>query len=290
MNLKDLQSIPATNPGRLKRQFILSKRCVYLVVALLFTLTTFAQEKNKKGDWWTSITKKHGIKYDSYTLHGDCFIVGEITLDGEIENFRDVTVISKGAEDYWIFKSKSASYDRKTTTLSINDCTMEQFYKDPESLEPEKSYKHINYSINIDRKIATMADVRPDDEIESAINKMFEESIIAGEHLDFDKMKSQIDDRFSSGFINDGKYFKSFDLLFAEYKMTANGIKHQKLTIDHKKITILSDNSVLLTASGQFSATTINNNVVNGKFVWTIIYKEINNEWKIIHTNMSNTR
>lgn len=271
-------------------RFNLSKRYIYLFIACFIALTSYSQVDNKSEDWWTTITNKHEIKYDSYTLHGDCFIIGEKTVDGEIENFKDVTVISKGSENYWIYKSKTASYDPKTTTLKINNCTMEKFTKDSKSLEPEKSYKHINYSINFEKNIATMADVRPDDEIESAINKMFEESIIAGEHLDFDKMKMQVNDKYSSGFINDGKYYKSFDMLFADYTKNSTGIKSQKITIDNKKITILSGNTVLLTANGQFSATTDTDNIFNGKFAWTIIYKEIDNEWKIIHTNMTNVR
>jgi len=268
----------------------LGKRFVYLFFALCFTLTAFSQENNITEEWWSPITQKHDIKYDSYTLHGDCFIIGEKSVDGEIENFKDVTVISKGSENYWIYKSKTASYDPKTTTLKINNCTMEKFQKDSKSLEPEKSYKHINYSINFEKNIATMADVRPDSEIESAINKMFDESIHAGEQLDLEKMKMQINDKYSAGFINNGKYYTSFDLLFSDYKTATNGIKSQKLTIDNKKITILSGNSVLLTANGQFSATTDDDKIINGKFFWTIIYKEIDNEWKIIHTHMTNER
>ncbi len=79
-------------------------------------------------------------------------------------------------------------------------------------------------------------------------------------------------------------------MLFDDYKNATNGIKNQKLNIDNKKITILSGNSVLLTANGQFSATTNTDKIVNGKFVWTIVYKEIDNEWKIIHTHMTNER
>ena len=267
-----------------------SKRSIYLFVALCFSLTAFSQDDNKTEEWWAPITRKHDLKYGSYTLHGDCFIMGEKSVDGEIENFKDVTVISKGAENYWIYKSKTASYDPQTTTFKINNCTMEKFKKDSKSLKPEKSYKHINYSINFEKNRATMAEVRADDEIESAINKMFEESIIAGEQLDLEKMKMQINDKYSAGFINSGKYYTSFDSLFADYKAATYGIKSQKLTIDNKKITILSGNSVLLTANGQFSATTDTDKIINGKFFWTIIYKEIDNGWKIIHTHMTNAR
>ena len=270
--------------------FSFLERYVYLLIASIFTLTCYSQENNKSGDFWTTITKKHNIKFDTYTLHENCIIFGDKEIVDDIETFKNVIVISNGSEDYWIYKSKTASYDPKITTLKINDCTMEKFKKDSKLLDPEKSYKHINYSINFEKNIATMADVRPDSEIESAINKIFNESILAGEQLDFDNMKMQVNDKFSSGFINNGKYYTSFDLLFADYKNATNGIKSQKITIDNKKITILSGNSVLLTANGQFSATTDTDNVVNGRFVWTIIYKEIDNEWKIIHTHMTNER
>lgn len=139
----------------------LIKRLVFLFVVSLVSMNTYAQVDSKSEDWWTTISKKHDLKYDSYTLHGDCFIIGEKKVDREMETFKDVIVISKGQEDYWIFKSETASYDPNTTTLKINDCTMENFKVTSNSLEPEKSYKHINYSTNFKKKIATMADVRP---------------------------------------------------------------------------------------------------------------------------------
>ena len=140
----------------------LIKRFVYLFVVTLVPITTYAQTDLKSEDWWTVITKKHDIKYDSYALHGDCFLIGEKRVDGEIETYKNVIVISKGKEDYWIFKSKTASYDPNTTTLEIYDCTMAKFKKDSNSLEPEKLYKHINYSTNFEKNVSTMADVRPE--------------------------------------------------------------------------------------------------------------------------------
>lgn len=286
MNLK---TKAMTLPGNSIRSNFLN-RFGYLLLTLLITTITYSQEDIKSKEWWTSITKKHNITYNTYSLYGNCFIIGEKGFEGEIETYKNVIVISKGSEEYWIFKSLTASYDPKTTTLMINDCTMDKFKIDPESITPEESYEHINYSINFEKNIATMSDVRPDSEIESAINKLFNESIVAGEQLDFDKMKMQVNDKFLSGFINSGRYYTSFNLLFDDYKKATNGIKSQRLAIDNKKITILSGNSVLLTANGQFSATTNTDQVIDGKFAWTIIYKMIENEWKIIHTHMTNER
>jgi len=270
--------------------FHFSTRYIYLLIASIISLTTYSQENSNSEDFWTAIAKKHDLKYDTYTLHENCFIIGEKKVEGDIETFKNVIVISNGSEDYWIYKSETASYDSKTTILKISDCTMEKFKKDLKSLDPEKSYRHINYSINFEKNIATMADVRPDSEIESSIDKIFKESILAGEQIDFEKMNMLVNDKYSAGFINNGKYYTSFDLLFADYKKGTDGIKSQKITIDNKKITILSGNSVLLTANGSYSATTETNNIIEGKFVWTIIYKEIDNEWKVIHTHMSNIR
>jgi len=138
----------------------LIKRLVFFVS--LVSITSYAQVDSKSEEWWTPITKKHDIKYESYTLLGDCFIIGEKKVDREMETFKDVIVISKGQEDYWIFKSETASYDPNTTTLKIYDCTMEKFKTNSNSLEPEKSYKHINYSTNFEKNVSTMADVIPE--------------------------------------------------------------------------------------------------------------------------------
>lgn len=271
-------------------RFHLTKRFVFLWVAFFSALASYSQVSNPSEDWWTTLANKHGIKYDSYTLHGAYCVLGAKTVEGETENFKDVTIISKGTGNYWIYQSKTASYDPKTTILKMDNCTMEQFKMDAKSLEPVKSYKHIHYTVNLEKETATMADLRPDNEIESVINKMFEESIQAGEQLDLEKMRRQVDDTNAAGFINSGKYYTTFDLLFSDYQGATAGIKSQKLTVEHKKITVLSGNAALLTANGQFSATTNADKIIQGKFFWTIVYEEIDKEWKIVHSHMTNER
>lgn len=118
-----------------------------------------SQVNNQSGDFWKSITKKHHIKYDAYTIHNNYFIVGTKEIIDNREIFKNVIVISNGSESYWIFKSKTASYDPQTTILEINDCTMEKFKKAPKLVKPENSYKHINYSVNFEKNIASMSDV-----------------------------------------------------------------------------------------------------------------------------------
>ena len=127
---------------------------MFMLIALSFTLTSHTQTVNNTEDWWTSIIKKHNIRFNSYTLHGDHFIIGEKTNIGDIEVFKNVTVIPKSIDGYWIIKSDSASYDSNTTILKINDCTMKKYIKDEKSVEPIESYYHTDLIINIEKNSA----------------------------------------------------------------------------------------------------------------------------------------
>jgi hypothetical protein len=135
----------------------LMKRTIYFLIASMFTVTTYSQQDIQSEEWWAVIINKHDIKYDSYTLHGEYFIIGEKRNDGEIETFKAAIVISKGSGGYWIFKSESVSYDPNTTELKIDDCTMEKFGNDPNSFDPEISEKHINVSVNLTEYTSTMS-------------------------------------------------------------------------------------------------------------------------------------
>ena len=138
--------------------FNLSKVCICLFIASCFALTAYSQEGSKTEEWWVPITQKHDIKYDSYTLRGDCFIIGEKSVDGEIENFKNVTIIAEDPEtnNYLIWKSMTASYDHQTSILKINNCTLETFQKGSMSLEPVKSYKDIDFISNFETNVHEM--------------------------------------------------------------------------------------------------------------------------------------
>jgi hypothetical protein len=134
----------------------LLKRTVCFIIASMFTVTTYSQQDIKSEEWLAIITNKHDIKYDSYTLHGEHFIIGEKRNDGELETFKAAIVITKGLGGYWIFRSERVSYDPNTTELTIDDCTMEKFKQDSNSFEPEISEKHINVSVNLTEQTSTM--------------------------------------------------------------------------------------------------------------------------------------
>lgn len=136
------------------------KRTVYFLIVSMFTVTTYSQQDTTSEEWWEVITNKHDIEYDSYTLHGEHFIIGVKGNEGEVETFKAAIVITKGLGGYWIFKSERVSYDPNTTELKIDDCMMEKFSNDSNSLNPEISRKNIDLSVNLTEKTSSMSNVK----------------------------------------------------------------------------------------------------------------------------------
>ena len=126
--------------------------------------------------------------------------------------------------------------------------------------------------------------------IENEITIAFDKSITAGEKLDVTGISECINDSLKTGFIDNGFYFKSFEELMVGFKSRIKGLEYQKMTIDTKKITVLSENSVLLTAHGNFSAKVVDGRTLTGQLAWTLVYSKINGKWKVIHTHMSNPK
>ena len=121
------------------------------------------QQYNIPADWWKPIVKKHGINYEPFTVHNQFVIFGKKTINGDIESFSDVIVIEHGIknEGYVMMKSNTASYDRKSNELTIDDCTWELFNSDSKPTEPVKSYTHLLIKYDFNKNISIMADVAP---------------------------------------------------------------------------------------------------------------------------------
>jgi hypothetical protein len=126
--------------------------------------------------------------------------------------------------------------------------------------------------------------------IVTEINSLFEMSIKAGESLDIKGITENVDDTLRAGFIDNGIYFSSFDNVMILFMNRIKGIDSQKMFIEDKKTTVLSSKIVLVSASGNSEARLSDGRIINGKFAWSLVYSKINNEWKIIHTHMSNPR
>jgi len=128
------------------------------------------------------------------------------------------------------------------------------------------------------------------DKIENEITLIFDKSIKAGEELDVIRISENINDSLKTGFIDNGFYFKSFEELMVGFKTGIQGLEYQKMNVDIKKITVLSENNALLTAHGDYSAKIVGGRILTGKFAWTFVYSKINGKWKLIHSHMSNPK
>jgi hypothetical protein len=126
--------------------------------------------------------------------------------------------------------------------------------------------------------------------IKNEITLIFDKSIKAGEQLDVTGISENINDSFKSGFIDNGFYFESFEELIVGFKSGIQGLEYQKMNVDTKKITVLSENNVLLTAHGHYSAKVVDGRMLAGRFAWTFVYTKINGKWKVIHSHMSNPK
>jgi hypothetical protein len=126
--------------------------------------------------------------------------------------------------------------------------------------------------------------------IEKEITLIFDKSIKAGEELDVKGISESINDSLKTGFIDNGFYFKTFEELMVGFNSGMQGLEYQKMNIDTKKITVLSENNVLLTAHGNYSTKVVDGRILTGNFAWTFVYSKINGKWKVIHSHMSNPK
>jgi len=126
--------------------------------------------------------------------------------------------------------------------------------------------------------------------IENEIVHQFDKSIKAGEKLDVAGISENVNDSLKTGFIDNGFYFDSFEELMVGFKSGIQGLEYQEMNIDTKRITVLSESNVLLTAHGDFSAKIVDDRILTGKFAWTFVYSKINGKWKVIHSHMSSPK
>ena len=126
--------------------------------------------------------------------------------------------------------------------------------------------------------------------IEKQIDSVFYTQIKAAENLDYDKLAQGVDDKYKSGFIANDTYFIRFDSLINILKTRSQGPTDQKIAIQKKKITVLSNSIVLLTTFGEATFYTSSGNSITTKFYWSFVYEKINKNWKVIQSHQSSYR
>jgi hypothetical protein len=126
--------------------------------------------------------------------------------------------------------------------------------------------------------------------IEKQVDSVFHDMIKAAENLDYDSLSKGVDDKYHAGFIINGNYYVNYDSLIHTFKTQTRVVKRQNITLEKKKITVLSENIVLLTASGHSMVDLTSGNSFAAKFMWSFVYEKINNSWKVIYSHQSGNR
>ena len=119
---------------------------------------TLNQEDKDSNEWWRSIVKEHGIKFDSYTIYENYLILGEKKSKENFETFDNSIAISNDINRYSIYYFKTSTYDMAEKKLKMNDCTTDVYDMKSEKTDPVLSFKHINYTIDFKTHFSTMAD------------------------------------------------------------------------------------------------------------------------------------
>ena len=126
--------------------------------------------------------------------------------------------------------------------------------------------------------------------IENQIDSIFLSMLDFAERLDYDKISNGVDDKHKAGFITNGNYYSDYSSLIEVVKSSAQGVSNQRIVLNDKKITVLSDRIVLLTTSGTAHAKLNDGNQIKVNFHWSFAFEKIDGEWKVIHSHQSSTR
>ncbi|MCG8697686.1 MAG: nuclear transport factor 2 family protein [Bacteroidales bacterium] len=126
--------------------------------------------------------------------------------------------------------------------------------------------------------------------ITKEIELLFAKSIEAGEKMVIADVEASVNDTLKTGFIDNGRYYTTFQDVMTNFKNGASRVSSQKFHILEKKITVLSPTTALLTTSGKASSNLNDGRTIQTKFGWTFVYVKIDDQWQLVHTHMSNSR
>ena len=113
--------------------------------------------------------------------------------------------------------------------------------------------------------------------------------IKAAEKLDYNKLSTGVDDRYNAGFIVNNIYFSKYDSLANILKANLQNGARQIITIQKEKISVLTDNIALLTASGIADVEINSNQSFSIKFFWSFVFEKFDGDWKVIQSHQSQT-
>ena len=123
--------------------------------------------------------------------------------------------------------------------------------------------------------------------IEKQVDSIFLDMVKVAENVDYDKISVGVDDRYNAGFIVNNSYYSKYDSMISILKANLRSGTKQIITFQNKKITVLSESIVLLTASGNANVELSSGQSFNVNFFWSFVYEKFNNDWKVIQSHQS---
>jgi hypothetical protein len=128
---------------------------------------------------------------------------------------------------------------------------------------------------------------RQTEQIKNQVDSMFQKMLVFAERLDFNELSSGVSDTHEAGFIANDKYYARYSSLIEDVKTNAQGLSRQDISIKEKKITVLSDKIVLLTASGVAKAYLDDGREIVADFHWSFVFEKMDKDWKVIFSHQS---
>lgn len=141
----------------------------------------------------------------------------------------------------------------------------------------------------IDQSVGQTLSKSQTESIKNQVDSIFQKMLVLAEKLEFDELSSGVDDTHGAGFITNGKYYSEYSSLIDDVKLNAQGISQQHISIKEKKITVLSKDIVLMTATGVAKAYINDGRELAANFHWSFVYEKIDNKWKVIYSHQSTT-
>ena len=123
--------------------------------------------------------------------------------------------------------------------------------------------------------------------VEEAVGAKFAADIKAAEQMVVKDLIAGVDDRYKAGFIARDKFYGDFSTMMLDLLPESSRIRSQEINVERKRIVALAVDAALVTACGNYVATTTSGETFGGQFAWTFVYAKIDDKWKVIHSHQS---
>ncbi len=123
--------------------------------------------------------------------------------------------------------------------------------------------------------------------IEEKIKALHSESLAAAEKVDVDRMFASSSSAYEIGNINNGVFIPSLDALVAGFRELFATALGQDINVAETRVAVLGPNAAVLTAHGDFIATSKDGTMFESPFAHTMVFAKIEDDWRIIHSHQS---